>query len=102
MHEHVFAMIERMFGTYGRRRFVAATLSLIIVAVGARAVTPAPAASAAPETLYVVRSGDTLWSIASVTTRSDVRRAVRTIESANGLRGAVLRPGMVLRLPAGA
>jgi nucleoid-associated protein YgaU len=48
----------------------------------------------------VVRSGDTLWSIASsVAGAHDVRQVVDRIQQVNGLRGSDLVPGQVLRLP---
>ena len=48
----------------------------------------------------VVRSGDTLWSLASaVSGGSNVRDVVDRIQRLNGLRGTDLSPGQVLRLP---
>jgi nucleoid-associated protein YgaU len=47
-----------------------------------------------------VRSGDTLWSIASsVAGDGDVRAVVDAIQELNGLDGTVLVPGQVLVLP---
>jgi nucleoid-associated protein YgaU len=54
----------------------------------------------AGDSSVVVRSGDTLWSIAtSVAGDDDVRAVVDEIQRANGLRGADLVPGQVLVLP---
>jgi LysM repeat protein len=48
----------------------------------------------------VVRSGDTLWSIASsVAGDDDVRDVVHRIQRLNGLRDTTLVPGDVLLLP---
>jgi nucleoid-associated protein YgaU len=48
----------------------------------------------------VVQEGDTVWSIArSVAGGKDVRAVVDRIQELNGLNGATLRPGQVLRLP---
>jgi nucleoid-associated protein YgaU len=48
----------------------------------------------------VVQQGDTLWSIArSVARDEDVRAVVDAIQSLNGMDGAALSPGQVLRLP---
>jgi nucleoid-associated protein YgaU len=48
----------------------------------------------------VVRSGDTLWSIASsVAGDGDVRAVVHRIQVRNGLHGTAIVPGEVLRLP---
>ena len=48
----------------------------------------------------VVQHGDTLWDIArSVAGDQDVRAVVDEIQQVNGLDGATLVPGQVLRLP---
>ena len=60
-----------------------------------------PSSGAGPERTYVVRSGDTLWSIASSRYGGDPREAVWEIEHRNHLDGGVLVPGTVLRLPGG-
>jgi LysM repeat protein len=57
---------------------------------------PAPAPAASPAT-YTVRSGDSLWRIAK-----SHGVTIGDVEKANpGLRGT-LRPGMIIKLPAGA
>ena len=54
----------------------------------------------AGESSVVVRSGDTLWSIAtSVAGGDDVRMVVDRIQELNGLDGADVIPGQVLQLP---
>jgi nucleoid-associated protein YgaU len=54
----------------------------------------------AGESSVVVRSGDTLWSIASsVAGDGDVREVVARIREVNGLAGSGLVPGQVLTLP---
>ena len=56
---------------------------------------PAPAGGAAAVT---VRSGDTLWSIASqVAPQRDPRITVAALERLNHLNGPVVQPGQVLR-----
>jgi nucleoid-associated protein YgaU len=51
---------------------------------------------------YIVREGDTLWSIASrCDTKDDTRAVVDFIERINGLHGAVLVVGQAIRIPAG-
>jgi nucleoid-associated protein YgaU len=59
-----------------------------------------PSQGAGAETRYVVRAGDTLWSIAAKRYSGDPRRAVWRIEQRNGLSGEVIQPGTVLYLPA--
>ena len=48
---------------------------------------------------YRVRSGDTLWSIATSRYAGDPREGVWKLERANGLSGATIVPGQVLALP---
>ena len=48
-----------------------------------------------------MRSGDTLWSIASARYGGDPRAAVWEIQHRNHVDGGLLVPGTVLRLPAG-
>jgi nucleoid-associated protein YgaU len=54
----------------------------------------------AGESSVIVRSGDTLWSIATaLQSDGDVRALVDEIQRLNGLEGAELVPGQVLELP---
>jgi LysM repeat protein len=88
-----------------RLRQLSVRLSLILVAVitaflliggAAGAETPPPATID-----YVVRSGDTLWGIASnhVGTDEDPRQMVETIKRASGIVSSALHPGQVLQIP---
>jgi nucleoid-associated protein YgaU len=89
-----------------RGRLVVAVLALAGT-TGVAAVTgllPGSAPGAAlhleGQSSVVVRSGDTLWSIAaSVAGEDDVRDVVDRIQRVNGLSGTTLVPGEVLRLP---
>jgi LysM repeat protein len=74
---------------------------LIVFAVGALAVGLVARSSqgAGREHVYVVRPGDTLWSIASRTGSGDVREGVWQIEQGNHLTSATLYPGERLRVP---
>jgi Tfp pilus assembly protein FimV len=54
---------------------------------------------AGQEQAYVVRSGDTLWTIAASHYGGDSREAVYRLENRNHLGGVVLRPGQKLVLP---
>ena len=48
---------------------------------------------------HTVRSGDTLWTIASSHYGGDPREAVYRLEDRNHLAGALVRPGQKLVLP---
>ena len=62
--------------------------------------SPAAALHLAGQSSVVVRSGDTLWSIASsVAAGHDVREVVDRIQEVNRLADSTLVPGQVLRLP---
>ncbi len=54
---------------------------------------------AGPEQAYVVRPYDTLWSISASHYAGDPRDGIYRIERANGLAGALIRPGQRLVLP---
>ena len=61
-----------------------------------------PSESAGHERAYVVRAGDTLWSIATANYAGDPREAVWHLRKRNGLEGStLLRPGQRLVLPRG-
>jgi Tfp pilus assembly protein FimV len=64
-----------------------------------RPAVPTPAATSAAPMAYVVRAGDTLWSIArTLHPRGDPRPTVEALRRANGGR-VDLRPGDRLVLP---
>jgi nucleoid-associated protein YgaU len=75
----------------------------IVVIVGLLALAVAWGArrsdGAGQEQAYVVRSGDTLWTIASSHYAGDPREAVYRLENRNHLAGALVRPGQKLVLP---
>ncbi len=48
---------------------------------------------------YVVRPGDTLWSIAAARYGGDPREGVWKLQQRNDLAGTVIRPGERLVLP---
>jgi LysM repeat protein len=70
-------------------------LVLLVAALGAAR----PSSGAAPEARYLVKPGDTLWSIASARYAADPREGVWRIQQRNELAGTLLRPGEVLLLP---
>ena len=74
--------------------------AVLLAILGAALGAARPSSGAAPGAPYVVKQGDTLWSIARARTHGDLRQAVWEIRSRNHLkRGAELVPGTVIRLP---
>lgn len=72
---------------------------IALVAAVAWAVVARASTAAGPERHYVVKSGDTLWSIATRTYGGDPRAAIWKLEQRNGLDGGAIRPGQRLVLP---
>lgn len=60
-----------------------------------------PSSGSGGEERYVVRPGDTLWSLAAERYGGDPREGVWRISERNDLEGAGLQAGTVLYLPAG-
>ena len=58
-----------------------------------------PSGGAGPETRYVVRAADTLWSIAAGHYAGDPRAGVWKLQRRNHLSGTTLVPGQTLVLP---
>jgi LysM repeat protein len=56
---------------------------------------------AGPERTFVVRPGDTLWSIAARTYAGDPREGVWRLEQRNHLADTMIVPGERLVLPSG-
>ena len=63
----------------------------------------AAAANSSPQEVYVVQSGDSLWSIAiaHAPAQMDVRVYVQQLRQLNELRQSMIHVGEVLVLPAG-
>ena len=79
-----------MFGKF----FILLVVAALIVGFAARS-----SHGAGPERHYVVRPGDTLWSIAARNYGGDVRQAIWSLEQRNHLATATLVPGQKLVLP---
>jgi LysM repeat protein len=99
--EHVFGHRPDMVrARVRRRRSIALTLVLLLV-VAIPTLSKAVAQDDRPPAAYVVRAGDTLWSIAVRTSPGqDPRLVVDAIARANGITPGTLTPGQQLRLPA--
>jgi LysM repeat protein len=74
---------------------------LILVCVAAVAVGLAARGSsgAGPKHTYVVKPGDTLWSVAEKTYAGDPREGIWKIERRNHLASATIVPGEKLVVP---
>jgi hypothetical protein len=73
---------------------VSALLALALAFSNARA-----AGGAGPELRYVVKPGDTLWSIAAERYSGDPREGVWRLRERNDLGESALTPGTVLYVP---
>ena len=71
--------------------FCAATLAVGLVARSSN--------GAGPKRIYVVRAGDTLWSVAEHSYGGDPRQGVWKLEQRNHLAGATIVPGEKLVVP---
>jgi hypothetical protein len=105
--EHPFPQHGLMHRTYVRRRLAALTLAIsALVALGGP-VASALGAGDDPMRLvshrrYVVRPGDTLWTIARrVAPGRDPRSTIHEIEEANDVSAGSLMPGQAVSVPVG-
>jgi nucleoid-associated protein YgaU len=76
------------------RIVVIVALLTLAVAWGARRSD-----GAGQEQAYVVRAGDTLWSIAAAHYGGDPREGVYRLEATNHLTASLVQPGQRLLLP---
>ena len=76
-------------------------IAVALVALVAWAVVVRSSEGAGRERSYVVRPGDTLWTIAASRYAGDPRAGVWKIRTRNGLSGSVIVPGERLVLPTG-
>jgi LysM repeat protein len=100
--EHVFGHRPAVVGARVRRRraFVVTVVMLLSLALPAAARAGA-GDGGPPTTPYVVRAGDTLWSIAvRQAPDKDPRAIVDSIIRTNGVDPGKLVPGQELQLPA--
>ena len=58
-----------------------------------------PSGGAGPESRYVVKPTDTLWSISTRHYAGDPRQGIWELQRRNHLAGTTLSPGQVLVLP---
>jgi nucleoid-associated protein YgaU len=105
--EHLFGRMDTMSRTRVRRRRITLAVSLTLVA----AAWAGPAVRALGSTedpvriarsSYVVREGDTLWSIARrLAPDGDPRPVVDQLATANGVDAGSIVPGQTLVVSAG-
>jgi LysM repeat protein len=72
---------------------------LVLTAALAVGFFARPSGGAGPESRYVVKATDTLWSIAVAHYAGDPREGVWKLERRNHLRDTTIRPGQTLVLP---
>jgi nucleoid-associated protein YgaU len=89
-----------------RRRLALTTCLALVAAVWAgplgRIVAGSEGAGLASRSSYVVRQGDTLWTIAQrVAPGEDPRPLVDAITAANGVDAGAIVPGQTLLVPSG-
>jgi LysM domain len=75
---------------------VLAALAMLALVVG---VAARPSGGAGRSRAYVVKPGDTLWSVAASTYAGDPREGVWRLEHRNHLTGTTVVPGQRLVLP---
>jgi LysM domain len=102
--EHAFGTVSGVARTRVRRRRLGASLLLIGLAVVFLRATPGSArpsgSSAAHAVRYVVRPGDTLWSIARrLAPSEDPRRLVDELGRRNDVDPGHLIPGQTIVVP---
>lgn len=93
-----------MHRTYVRRRLVALAAGLVVVAALGGPVSRAAEVGHEPALVssrsYVVRPGDSLWSIAAVVFPDrDPREVIHDLDALNEASVDRLTPGMVLIIP---
>jgi LysM repeat protein len=71
-------------------------LFVVALAVGLAAHS---SSGAGPKRTYVVRAGDTLWTVAERTYAGDPREGVWKLEQRNHLHGTTIVPGEKLVVP---
>jgi LysM repeat protein len=76
-------------------------VTVALVVLVAWAVLARTSEGAGPERSYVVRAGDTLWTIAAANYAGDPRAGIWEIRERNGLSGSLIQPGQRLVLPRG-
>lgn len=79
--------------------FVRIVLTTFVITVLAWAVLVRASDGAGPPRAYVVKPGDSLWSIAAEQYAGDPREGVWKLQKQNGLAGVTIRPGQRLFLP---
>ena len=74
-------------------------LTLVCLAALVGGLAARGSSGAGPKHTYVVRPGDTLWSVAQRTFSGDPRQGVWELQQRNHLAGATIVPGEKLVVP---
>jgi nucleoid-associated protein YgaU len=95
-------------GVRGRRRLAGSTLAVVLAVLMAAPVATALGRRGSPtfgsgplrnERVYVIRSGDTVWSIAERLTPGDPTPLVDAIAARNGIDVGDIVPGQAIVIP---
>lgn len=102
--EHPFGILRPMGRTRVRVGRLVSGASILVIGVAllaGRAGAGTRREARPPARIYVVRSGDTVWTLARriVGEAGDPRPVVDRMVQANDLRDAVIVPGQRLRIP---
>lgn len=77
----------------------ARVLAVLLLAALIAAVAARQSAGGGPESVYVVKRTDTLWSIAASHYSGDPREGIWKLERRNHISDALIRPGERLYIP---
>ena len=90
---------EQVFGQCGEHMFGRILLVGLVATFLAWSFLTHASDGAGRARAYVVRPGDTLWSIAAARYAGDPRKGVWKVQRRNGLAGTTITPGERLVLP---
>ncbi len=93
--------MKKRYRLKNKRRFASIIVLLVIITVFTGMVVNAGATSSAKDKYEVVKvkSGDSLWEIASIYNNKDIREYIYDIKELNRLESDIIYTGQILLLP---